>query len=111
MNNASIFSQLPHDLIMNIVKMNTNRERDLKARQDFSHVLEDIDDVGEQCLSDDEDNIGEVFASQFIMNLWMSKKLEEDTHLRVFRVFQAGGYHGHDIWHSDSDSESEDDDY
>jgi len=89
--------------------MNTNRERDLKARQDFSHVLEDIDDVGEQCLSDDEDNIGEVFASQFIMNLWMSKKLEEDTHLRVFRVFHAGGYQGHDIWHSDSDSE--DDDY
>ena len=115
MNNASIFSQLPNDLIMNIVKMNADNQREDRQyhRGSFHCVLEDIDDVGELCLSDDEGNIGEITASQFILNLWIRKRLEEQTKARVWRHYQEGGYQGHDYANSDEDysSESEDDDY
>ena len=41
-NTPSIFQNLPNDIIMNIIKMETDRARDEKIRKDFDKVMEVI---------------------------------------------------------------------
>jgi len=78
---ASVFSALPNDLIMRIIKMNTDNQREDREdhEDDFQYCLEEIERVGFSVgLWDEEADEDEgVFSDQFFCALYHDDSLTD----------------------------------